>query len=1144
MVVVVGPSGVGKSSLVQAGLIPNLQQRHRWSTVLIRPGQDPWQRLAAGLLRAQHGQQWPLTLEDYQRVIGQLREEGFGPVARFLRSEGRPLLVVVDQFEELLADDQRPDRHLLDLLLPPDGETEDAVRLVMILRADFLRALQSIPGSHTRLNDRLYLMSPLTSAQMREAVQRPAQARGVAFEPRLADQIVSDAAEGSLPLLEFTLTKLWDTQRHKTLTHAGYHTMGGVRGALDRFAEDRAAQLRGTAAEVLDRILLRLVRTPIGGADLATRQRVLQSQASPAEWQVLRRLADARLVVLGTGPADGEPYAELVHETLITSWQRLRDLVAENAEFLGWLAWIQQRTADGDPLSEARIAEARRWLDTRPDDFPDAVRRFIENSETAAEARLRELRDARDRAEGAARKAEARRLAAAAELALASRGVSLQVPIALAIESLRMEPTIEGDTAARHVIGRAPIQRGGLDHGGVRAVAFGPDWIRVATVGADRSARVFDAATGAEVCRMDHDDKVIAVAFSPDGTRVATMTRDHGARVFDAATGAEVCRMDYDDKVIAVAFSPDGTRVATGGTNHGARVFDAATGAEVCRIDHGGPVGRVVFSPDGTRVATSSAHSVGRGGRVQLSDAHTGAESCRVDHDHPVYALAFSPDGTRVASGSGDYASPSGCLRVLDAATGAEVVRLDYGRTVYALAFSPDGTRVAAASSGIIGSYGWVRVIDAASGAEVCCVDHDGPVFAVAFSPDGTKVAAGSGNAPLHEGGCARVFDAVTGAELCRVDHDDKVHAVVFSPDATRVATTTDHGARVFDAVAGAELCRVDHDGPVYAVAFSPDGTRVATGSGRAGADWGCARVFDAVTGAELCRLDHDEQVNAVAFSSGGTRLATGSGHSFGHRGCARVFDVATGAELCHLDHDDQVNAVAFSPDGTPVATGGRAPFYRGCLRVFDVATGAEAFRLDHDDPVHAVAFGPREAHGLIGAAGTRERDGHVLVYDVATDDVKLFRFDDPVYAFTPDLARVATVHGTLRGDDHVRVFDTATGAELSRLDLDNEVNAVTFSPQGTCVAVATGGRFITRSGSARVFEVTGAELCRLDHDGPVNAVVFSPDGMRVATGSHDYSARVWIVDRAQLIEQALGRLTRNLTQHEWRQYFRDEPYT
>ena len=105
---------------------------------------------------------------------------------------------------------------------------------------------------------------------------------------------------GALPLLEFTLTKLWETQRRRTLTFAGYHEMGGVRGALDRFADEKAVQLTETAAEVLDQVLLRLVRTPGGGSDLATRQRVFQSEVSTRNGTVLRRLADARLVILDT----------------------------------------------------------------------------------------------------------------------------------------------------------------------------------------------------------------------------------------------------------------------------------------------------------------------------------------------------------------------------------------------------------------------------------------------------------------------------------------------------------------------------------------------------------------------------------------------------------------------------------------------------------------------------------------------------------------------------------------------------------------------------------------------------------------------------------------------------------------------------
>jgi WD40 repeat protein len=1096
--VVVGPSGVGKSSLVQAGLIPELGGS--WSVTLVRPGQDPWLRLAAGLLRTQHGPQEPVTQAECQEEIDRLQAEGLGPTAEFLRSQDCPLLLVVDQFEEALAAGGAADLALLDLLLPEPGTAAQAARVVLTLRADYQPVLQSIPGLHPRLNDRLYLLSPLTRQQISDAVRRPAATRGVDFEPGLADQIVADAADGALPVLEFTLTQLWCIQRRKTLTFAGYHAMGGVRGALNRFADQQAAQLGDTVAELLDRVLLRLVRVPVGSPELTTRQRAWKYQIPDVEWRVLQRLAAARLVVQDVNSADGEPYAELAHETLITAWQRLAQLVAGNSEFLAWLAWARQRATDKDPLPEERIPEARHWADTRPGDIPPDVAEFIHSSETAVEARLRELRDARDQAEASreradsvARRAEALRLAAEAELALRASVSPMTIALALSAESVLAEPTLQGDIALRHVLRLHPVTVARLGHGGtVWVVAFSPDGTRVATGSEDGLARVLDSRSGTELARLDHGGPVRAVAFSPDGTRVATGSEDGLARVFDARSGQELARLDHGGLVQAVAFSPDGTLIATGSLDGSARVFDARSGQELARLDHGGPVYGVAFSPDGTLIAT------GGGNRsAQVFDARSGQELARLDHGGPVRAVAFSPDGIRVATGSLD-----GSARVFDARSGAELGRLDHGRTVRAVAFSPDGTRVATGSLD-----GSARVFDARSGQELARLDHDGPVRSVAFSPDGTLIATGS------EDWSARVFDPRPGAELARLGRGGPVRALAFSPDGARVATGSGDGlARVFDARSGQELARLDHGGPVRAVAFSPDGARVATGSGD-----GSARVFDARSGQELARLDHGGPVHGVAFSPDGARVTTGSGD-----GSARVFDARSGQELARLDHDGPVRAVAFSPDGARVATGSGD----GSARVFDARSGQELARLNHRGTVHAVVFSP---DGTRVATGSGNRSARV--FD-ARSGAELTRLDHggtvQAVAFSPDGTQVAA--GSRDGS--ARVFDARSGAELTRLDHGGPVRAVVFSPDGTRVAAGSG------DGSAREFDArSGQELARLDHSGPVWAVAFSPDGTRVATGSEDGSARISGVVPELLLRQAYRVMSRPLTEAELRRY-------
>jgi hypothetical protein len=236
------------------------------------------------------------------------------------------------------------------------------------------------------------------------------------------------------------------------------------------------------------------------------------------------------------------------------------------------------------------------------------------------------------------------------------------------------------------------VQQIGDSPHSVTAVAFSPDGARLATGSLDKTARIWDAATGEQQVQVSHKDKVLAVAFSPDGARLATGCDDSSARIWDAATGAQQLQVSHKDKVLAVAFSPDGARLATGCDDSSARIWDAATGEEQLQVGCDGPVEAVAFSPDGTRLATGSIDS------ARIWDAVTGKQQLKLKRSlwtPPfVTAVAFSPDGAQLATGSLDETA-----RIWDAATGEQQLQVRCDGSVLAVAFSPDGTRLVTGSA-------------------------------------------------------------------------------------------------------------------------------------------------------------------------------------------------------------------------------------------------------------------------------------------------------------------------------------------------------------------------------------------------------------------------------------------------------------
>ena len=394
-VALVGPSGSGKSSAVRAGLLPALRRdgipgSSNWYQIELTPGQHPFSSLEEALLGVAVNPS-PSLLDELVLDGGMQRAAN-----RVLPDPDAQLIVVIDQFEELFTlTDSGTANRFLESVVSTVQSNHGRIRFVLTLRADFYDR----PLAHAEFGELLRqgteVVTPMTAQEIEQAITGPARAVGVEFESAVVAEIINDVARrpGSLPLLQYALTELFERRRGTTITTSDYAAIAGVAGALGDRAEALYNSIDPPARPAVREVFLRLVTLGEGNED--TRRRLLWSELTSLGNtgryvdSIVTTFGRHRLLSFDRDPVSRSPTVEISHEALLTEWPRLRrwidearaDVRAERRLATAAAEWSERDDDDGYLFTGSRLARYEGWLQSPPLAITADERRFLQASQ-------------------------------------------------------------------------------------------------------------------------------------------------------------------------------------------------------------------------------------------------------------------------------------------------------------------------------------------------------------------------------------------------------------------------------------------------------------------------------------------------------------------------------------------------------------------------------------------------------------------------------------------------------------------------------------------------------------------------------------------------------------------------------------------